>query len=85
MTWAEFKLRLLSYNRQQEDETLKLRRLAWITYIAPYQDPKKLRGMTEEKWWKIGEKEHVRVSESQKDRFLKEYVKYLAKKEHGRA
>lgn len=85
MTWAEFKLRLLSYKRVQKGEALKLRRLAWITFIAPYQDPKKLRGMTESRWWKIEEKEKGSVSESHKDRFMKEMKKYLAKKEHGRA
>ena len=85
MTWAEFKLRLFAYNRVQENETLKLRRLSWITFIAPYQDPKKLRGMTEERWWKIGKKQQPIVSESHKQRFMLEYKKYLEKKEHGRA
>ena len=50
MSWSEFKLRLFSYNRQQEDELLKLRRLAWVTLIAPYQDPKKLRGKKDRDW-----------------------------------
>jgi hypothetical protein len=85
MTWAEFNLRLLSFNRQEERELYKLRRQAWITYIAPYQDPKKLRGMTEERWWRIGENSKPRVSNEARERFLKEYKKYLDKKEHGRA
>jgi hypothetical protein len=83
MTWAEFQIRLFSYHRQQESELLKLRRLAWITYIAPYQDPKRLRGLTEDRWWKIGKQ--PTVSEDNKQRFIEEYKKYLAKKEHGRA
>lgn len=86
MTWAEFQLRLIGFNKQEESELLKLRRLAWITYIAPHQDPKKLRGLREERWWKIGKKDVQSVSDAQRQKFLKEYEKYLAiKKNHGRA
>lgn len=85
MSWAEFNLRLFSYKRVSEGELIKLRRLAWITYIAPHQDPKKLRGMKEEKWWRIGEKDIPKVSEEGRKRFIEEYKKYLATKEHGRA
>lgn len=85
MTWAEFQIRLFSFNRQQESELYKLRRLAWITYIAPYQDPKKLRGLTEDRWWKIGEKSVKKVTDEHRQRFIEEYKKYLAVKEHGRA
>ncbi len=85
MTWAEFQIRLFAFNRQQESELYKLRRLAWITYVAPHQDPKKLRGLTEERWWKIGEKQTPRVSKTQRQRFIEEYKKYLDKKENGRA
>ena len=84
MTWAEFNLRLLSYKRVSESEMIKLRRLAWITYIAPHQDPKRLRGMREERWWKIGEK-NIKVDDAHKQRFLEEYKIYLAKTKHGTA
>lgn len=80
MTWAEFKLRLIAFNRAEEREEYKLRRLSWITYIAPHQDPKKLRGLREDKWWKIGKNDTQKVSQEHKDRFLEEYKKYLAKK-----
>ena len=85
MTWAEFQLRLIGFNKQEESELLKLRRLAWITYIAPHQDPKKLRGLSENRWWSIGKTTTRKVSEEQKQRFMQEMVKYLAKKNHGRA
>ena len=85
MTWAEFRLRLISFNRQQESEMYKLRRLAWITYIAPHQDPKKIRGMKEDVWWKIGKKQISRASEASKQKFLQEYKEYLKKTKHGKA
>jgi hypothetical protein len=94
MSWAEFNLRLFSYKRVSEGELIKLRRLAWITYIAPNQDPKKLKGLKEERWWPIGKKETPKVSEAGRQRFLEEFKKYkeikdlekqLATKEHGRA
>ena len=84
MTWAEFKLRLIGFNRSEERAEYKLRRLAWITYIAPHQDPKKLRGKREESWWKIGTK-NIKVDDAHRQRFIDEYKKYLEKKEKARA
>ncbi len=83
MTWAEFKLRLIAFNRITESEEYKLRRLAWVSYIAPHQDPKKLRGMKEARWWPIGKKKIPKVSDEMKARFIAEYKKYLDKKKHG--
>lgn len=84
MTWAEFRLRLFGYNREQERHERRLRRLAWVTYIAPHQNPKKLRGMKEERWWPIGRRRIAKVNEEGRARFIEEYKKYLEKKEHGR-
>lgn len=80
MTWAEFRLRLIAFNRSEERELHKLRRVAWINYIAPHQDPKKLKGLTEEKFWSIGNKPKPRVSEATKKRFLEMTKEYLDKK-----
>lgn len=85
MTWAEFQLRLIGFNKQEESELLKLRRLAWVTYIAPHQDPKKIKGLREDRWWSIGKKDTKKVSDEQRQRFMQEMVKYLDKKNHGRA
>ena len=84
MTWAEFKLRLISFDRSETREEYKLRRLAWISYTAPHQDPKKLRGLSEDRWWRIGKKKEV-ASEDHKKRFIEEYKKYLEKTKNGRA
>ena len=85
MTWAEFQLRLLSFIREREREEYMTRRLAWVSYIAPHQDPKKLRGLKEDRWWPIGKHNQPKVSDDSRSRFIEEYKKYLAKKEHGRA
>ena len=86
MSWSEFKLRLFSYNRQQEDELLKLRRLAWVTLIAPYQDPKKLRGKKEETWWKIGKTKTDTASEELRERgrrAMEDYIKIKMQQDGG--
>jgi len=85
MTWAEFRLRLIAFNRSEQRDEYKLRRLAWVTYIAPHQNPKKLRGLKEDRWWKIGYNKKIKVSDEHKKRFIEEYKKYLEKQEHGRA
>ena len=79
MTWAEFQLRLIGFNRSEVRQEYKLRRQAWISYIAPHQNPKKLVGKKEESWWPIGRKK-VGVTDEHKQRFIDEYKKYLEKK-----
>ena len=84
MTWAEFNLRLLSYNRVNEVKEKKLRRLAWITQIAPHTKPQSLKGKTEATWWKIGDNKKAKVNQKQIDYALelsKEY--YKKKKQNG--
>ena len=85
MTWAEFQLRLIGFNRSEQRDEYKLRRQAWVSYIAPHQNPKKLRGMKEDRWWPIGKK-NIKVDDAHRQRFMDEYVKYLEKKkQHARA
>jgi len=50
MTWSEFLIRLHSYNRQEERQWMKVRELAWITYMAPHQDPKKIKKSIKSFW-----------------------------------
>lgn len=73
MTWAEFQLRLLAFNRQEEGKLLMIRRLGWLTHMTPKK------GQNENGWWSIGKK-IKRVSEDAKDRFKEEYKKYLKAK-----
>lgn len=80
MTWAEFQLRLIGFNRRELRSEYKLRRLAWITFIAPHQDPKKLRGLTESKWWSIGKDKKQEVSSNVRDLFLQRAKEFYNKK-----
>ena len=80
MSWAEFTLRLIGFNRSEERMEYKLRRLAWITYIAPHQNPKRLRGLREDKWWRVGKKKNIQVSDEHKAKYLDLYKEYLKQK-----
>ena len=42
MSWAEFRIRLFSYKRQQKEDWYKVREIAWNALIAPHQNPKKI-------------------------------------------
>lgn len=83
MTWAEFNLRLISFDREQKRNEHLARNIAWSAYIAPHQDPKKLRGMRIDKWWPT-DKKKVKVTDEHRNRFLEEYKKYLEKVNHAR-
>lgn len=84
MTWAEFQLRLIGFNKSEERDLYKVRRIAYASIIGPHYDPNKLRSMTEQKFMPITDKDRPKVSEAHKQRFIEEYKKYLDKKEHGR-
>ena len=69
MTWAEFRLRLLAYKRQEKNKVLMLRELAWITYIAPHQDRKRLK-KTKQSFWPI-EKEKKKKNSDEAEKMRK--------------
>lgn len=54
MTWAEYQLRLYSFNRQKEREDRNFREVAWSALWSFNADPKKL-PKTKQQFWKIGE------------------------------
>ena len=77
MTWAEFRIRLDGFLRDQEREWFKVRELAWITYIAPYQDPKKMK-KSKESFWPLGKKKGV--TDEMKQRILEAQKRYQEEK-----
>lgn len=80
MTWAEFQIRLFAYKRKDLYDWRKLRELAWITYIAPHQDPKKMAKRKEVFLPLEGDrKTSGGVSQEQREAFLKEFKKYQDK------
>jgi hypothetical protein len=42
MTWAEFRIRLYAYRRQEKNKAFWYRELAWASTLAPHLDHKKL-------------------------------------------
>lgn len=42
MTWREFSLRLMGFRRQQKEEWIRTREVAYSSLIAGGMDPKKL-------------------------------------------
>ena len=77
MSWAEFRIRLHGFRREQKSELLQLRELAWITYIAPHSDPKKMKKSIDQ-FWPIGKKKGkvtdkmIKAMEEAQKRYLEE-------------
>jgi hypothetical protein len=42
MTWAEFRIRLFSYNRREKKDWYKVREIAFAATMGPHLDPKHL-------------------------------------------
>lgn len=84
MSWAEFMIRLHGYQREQKREMMRVRELAWVTYMAPHQNPKRMKRSIDAFWpLKKGKKE---LSQKQQDairRAQEQYLEDLKKKENG--
>ena len=74
MTWAEYMIRLVAWKRMEKREMMKTREIAWITYIAPHQDPKKMK-KTINAFWPV---DHPKISttELMRERMKKAYEDY---------
>lgn len=81
MTWAEFRIRLHGFRREQERELMQFRELTWITYISPHLDPKKMKKSIDQ-FWPI-KKGRKKVSEEMIERMKKVTAEYLAKKKEN--
>lgn len=55
MTWAEFRIRQYSYNREQKNEWFKIREIAYASIIGPHLDHEKV--PSKEKYMPLGDKE----------------------------
>ncbi len=74
MTWAEFRIRLHAHRRMELSTMYKIRELAWVTYIAPHQNPKKMKKSIDS-FWKLEPKPLVTPA-------MKKAIK-LAQKEYN--
>ena len=77
MTWAEFQIRLFAYRRMDLYDWEKLREVMWVTYIANYQDVKKMAKRKEQFFpLRKDKKQSIGVSQEHKELFLKEFKKW---------
>lgn len=77
MTWAEFQLRLFSYNRMQKSEWLKIAELSTNVLIAGFIDGKdKKKRISEIRKSYLGENKPKGLSESQRNAILKAQQQY---------
>tara|TARA_R110000796_G_scaffold93135_3_gene197608 strand:+ start:1832 stop:2095 length:264 start_codon:yes stop_codon:yes gene_type:complete len=77
MTWAEFNLRLFSYNRIKEAERKDLREVAWSNFLASFHSDPKRFPKTKQEFWAIGKDQQKRgVSSAAKEAFLKATQQY---------
>lgn len=77
MCWNEFQIRLFAYRRMDLYEWEKIREQMWITYIANYQDVKKMAKRKEQFFpLRKDKKQTIGVSQEHKDKFLEEFKKW---------
>ncbi|WP_294892652.1 hypothetical protein [Sulfuricurvum sp. MLSB] len=75
MSWREFQLRSFGYKRKDRQDWLKVREVAYSSLVGSHLDPKKL-PKTKEKFLPLGMEQQKRVSDEQKENFLKAFRKY---------
>lgn len=69
MTWAEFRIRLFSYNRQQLSEWYKVREVAWNSLIGSHYNPKKL-PRTKDLFMKLDSKKKPLMTDAMIERII---------------
>lgn len=84
MTWAEFRIRSFAFLRMQKREEYKLRELAWTIYIAPYQDPKKMKRSKKAFWPIDGDKKASGPTDKMIKIMEDAQRQYLKDKQNGR-
>ena len=82
MTWAEFRIRLHGFKRENERKLYNMREMAWVTYISPHLDPKKMK-KSKEAFWPIHKKSPKIEAERMKATMERAMKEYLNKKNNG--
>lgn len=88
MTWAEFLIRLFAWQRNKREADLLNRELAWISYIAPHQDPKKMKKNIKQ-FWPLPYDDEINTDDKKDKRkqamlkAMKQYQEEVKKKKDG--
>lgn len=76
MSWREFLLRQIGYNREQKNEWFKVREIAYSALTGAHIDPKKLPKSKEDFIPLDGRRKNKKVSEETKEKFVEFYKKW---------
>lgn len=82
MTWAEFRIRLHGFHREQKRNQYDMREMAWVNYIAPHLDPKKMK-KSKEAFWPMRKKSERSQAEKMKERMEQAMIEYQKNKRDG--
>jgi hypothetical protein len=82
MSWREFLLRQIGYQREQKNEWYKVREIAYCALVGSHQDPKKLPKNKENFIPLDGEKKRKGVSAEAKQKFIELYKKWQNERKH---
>jgi hypothetical protein len=82
MSWREFLLRQIGYQREQKNEWYKVREIAYCALVGSHQDPKKLPKNKENFIPLEGQKQKKGVSDDTKQKFIELYKKWQNERKH---
>jgi len=74
MSWAEYLIRLYSFNRQRKQRLLEVREIAYASIVGPHQNPKKI--PSKEKFMPLEDRKHNEPTELMKERMSKAIEEY---------
>jgi len=84
MSWAEFRIRLFSYNRQEKNDWYKVREVCYQIYVSNWQNPKK-KPISKERYLPLNSNpKRGGFTDAQLKRILEVKEVYNNKKQNGR-
>ena len=78
MTWAEFQIRLIAYQRTERKEWYKSRLVAYQVYLSNWQSKKKPSSI--EKYLPLDEAKKSKITDAHRQAFLQALDKYNKEK-----
>lgn len=71
ITFYDLQLKINGFRELQKRQDALFREVAYNAFFAPYQDPKKLRNLTREGFWRIyDEKTSVKIDDAKRQRLV---------------
>ncbi len=77
MTWKEFQLKRIAYERQEKNSWLKVREISYLIYLSI---PQKGTKMSKEKFMPLEKSKVNRATNEAQQQFLEEVKKFWSKK-----